>query len=300
MTPVLVFDIETVPHVDGIRTLRDLSADMPAADVAEKAFEERREKTGNDFLPLHLHQVVAISCVLRDRDSFRVWSLGEPQDDEKVLIQRFFDGIEKYTPQLVSWNGSGFDLPVLHYRALLHQVQGARYWDMGEEDREFKWNNYISRYHARHLDLMDLLAAYQPRASAPLDEVSQLLGFPGKIGMSGDKVWDTYQAGNIADIRAYCETDVVNTYLVYLRFQLMRGVYDEQRYQEECERVRSTLQQSKPDWQRGTEIDDCAENWPRPRANSRGSRPNAAASKLRSKYSRVVPTIACPRARKRT
>ncbi len=244
MVPVLVFDIETVPHVDGIRALRDLPPDLPAEEVAEQAFQERREKTGNDFLPLHLHRVVAISCVLRDRNSFRVWSLGEPQDDEKVLVQRFFDGIEKYTPQLVSWNGGGFDLPVLHYRAMLNRVPAARYWDMGEDDRDFKWNNYISRYHARHLDLMDLLAAYQPRASAPLDEIAQLLGLPGKIGMSGAKVWDAYQAGKIDAIRAYCETDVVNTYLVYLRFQLMRGVFDEKRCQDECALVRSTLQQS--------------------------------------------------------
>jgi len=244
MIPVLVFDIETVPHIDGIRALRGLPADLPAAEVAEHAFEERREKTGHDFLPLHLHRIVAISCVLRDRDSFRVWSLGEEQDDEKSLIHRFFDGIEKYTPQLVSWNGSGFDLPVLHYRAMIHHVQAIRYWDMGDDDREFKWNNYISRYHVRHLDLMDLLAAYQPRASAPLDELSQLLGFPGKVGMSGGKVWDAYQAGKLGDIRDYCETDVVNTYLVYLRFQLMRGKLDETRYQQECELVRSTLQQS--------------------------------------------------------
>ena len=244
MVPVLVFDIETVPHVDGLRLLRGLPPDVPDADVAEQAFQERREKTGNDFLPLHLHRVVAISCALRDRDSFRVWSLGEAQDDEKILIQRFFDGIEKYTPQIVSWNGSGFDLPVLHYRGMINHVQASRYWDMGEDDRDFKWNNYISRYHSRHLDLMDLLAAYQPRASAPLDEVSQLLGFPGKIGMSGGKVWDAYQAGKIGDIRAYCETDVVNTYLVYLRFQLMRGVFDQDQYQTECELVRATLQQS--------------------------------------------------------
>ena len=116
MTPVLVFDIETVPDIEGLCLLRDTPADMPAAEVAERAFEERREKTGSDFLPLHLHRVVAISCVLRDRDHVRVWSLGEPQDEERILIQRFFDGIEKYTPQLVSWNGGGFDLPVLNYR----------------------------------------------------------------------------------------------------------------------------------------------------------------------------------------
>ena len=250
MTPVLVFDIETIPDVEGIRSLRGLPADAPAAEVAEKAFEERREKTGSDFLAHHLHRIAAISCVLRDRDSFRVWSLGDPADEEKTLIQRFFDGIEKYTPQLVSWNGGGFDLPVLNYRGMINGVQAARYWDMGEDDRDFKWNNYISRYHSRHLDLMDLLAMYQPRASAPLDEIAQLLGFPGKVGMSGAKVWDKYQAGQIEAIRAYCETDVVNTYLVYLRFQLMRGILDEKRYEKECELVRTTLSQlPAPHWQ---------------------------------------------------
>ena len=141
-------------------------------------------------------------------------------EPEAALIQRFFDGIEKYTPQLVSWNGGGFDLPVLHYRSLVHGVQAQRYWEMGEEDREFKWNNYISRYHTRHLDLMDLLSLYQPRASAPLDEMAQLLGFPGKLGMGGSQVWEAFQRGEIAAIRNYCETDVVNTYLVFLRFQL--------------------------------------------------------------------------------
>jgi hypothetical protein len=241
MTPVLVFDIETIPDVEGLRLLRDLPPDLPDAEVAERAFEERREKTGSDFLPLHLHRVVAISCVLRDRDSVRVWSLGEPADAEKTLIQRFFDGVEKYTPQIVSWNGGGFDLPVLHYRAMRNRVQAARYWEMGDDDREFRWNNYISRYHARHLDLMDLLALYQARASAPLDEISQLMGFPGKIGMSGSKVWDAYQTGKIGDIRAYCETDVVNTYLVFLRFQLMRGILNDSQYERECALVRSAL-----------------------------------------------------------
>ena len=163
----LVFDIETVPDVDYGRRALDLEG-LGDAEVAAAMFALRREQTGSDFLPLHLHRVVAISCALRDNDAFRIWSLGEPGDPEQVLIQRFFDGIDKYTPQLVSWNGKGFDLPVLHYRALVNSVRAPRYWDMGEDDREFKWNNYISRYHARHCDLMDLLSLYQPRASAPL------------------------------------------------------------------------------------------------------------------------------------
>jgi predicted PolB exonuclease-like 3'-5' exonuclease len=244
MMPVLVFDIETIPDIDGLRKLHGLDAGIADKDVADMAFQLRRQSSGNDFLPLHLQRVVTIACALRDRDTFRVWSFGEPEDTEASLIQRFFDGIERYAPQIVSWNGGGFDLPVLHYRGLIHGVRAARYWDLGDDDRDFKWNNYISRYHMRHLDLMDLLALYQPRAAVRLDQIAQLIGFPGKLGMDGSQVWDAYQAGKIAEIRHYCETDVVNTYLVYLRFQMMRGALTGERYDAECAVVRTSLGKS--------------------------------------------------------
>ena len=113
----------------------------------------------------------------------------------------------------------------------------------GGEDRDFKWNNYLSRYHERHTDLMDVLAGYQPRASARLDEVAPLLGFPGKMGMSGAKVWDAFLGGDIEGIRNYCETDVLNTYLVYLRFELIRGHLTPQAYDKELKLLRDTLVQ---------------------------------------------------------
>ncbi|MFM6979109.1 MAG: 3'-5' exonuclease, partial [Methylophilaceae bacterium] len=109
---------------------------------------------------------------------------------------------------------------------------------------DFKFNNYISRYHTRHLDLMDVLALYQGRGNAPLDEIAQLCGFPGKLGMDGSQVWSAYQQGQIEAIRNYCETDVVNTYLVYLRFELMRGVINQDKYQQEVQLIRQTLAQS--------------------------------------------------------
>jgi predicted PolB exonuclease-like 3'-5' exonuclease len=244
MTPILAFDIETVPDVAGLRLLHGIDAKLGDRDVAEFAFRERRAHTGHDFLPLHLHRVVAIACALREGDTFRCWALGSADDGEGELIRRFFDGIEKYTPQLVSWNGGGFDLPVLHYRSLVYGVSAPRYWDTGDDDREFRFNNYISRYHSRHLDLMDLLSLYQGRASAPLDELARLLGFPGKLGMDGSQVWETFLAGRIADIRNYCETDAANTYLVFLRFQRLRGVLDEGRYRREVELARAALEKS--------------------------------------------------------
>ncbi|BCM24603.1 3'-5' exonuclease [Methyloradius palustris] len=241
MTPTLVFDIETVPDTEGIKTLLDLPDSTSAEDVANIALHKRRQHNGSEFLPLHQHRVVAISCALREGDSFKIWTLGSVDEPEGQLIQRFFDGIEKYTPNVVSWNGGGFDLPVLHYRGLIHGVQAPRYWDMGDDDREFKWNNYIGRYHMRHLDLMDLMAMYQPRANAPLDDLAKLCGFPGKLGMDGSKVWDAYKNGETQGIRDYCETDVANTYLVFLRFQLMRGALNSESYAHEISLVRDTL-----------------------------------------------------------
>jgi len=245
VVPTLVFDIETVPDIEGLRRLHDLDPKLSDHDVAEFAFQRRRAATGQDFLPLHLHRIAAIACALREGEGFRVWSLGAPGDGEADLIRRFYDGVEKYTPQLVSWNGGGFDLPVLHYRSMVHGVSAPRYWEMGDDDREFRFNNYINRYHTRHLDLMDLLALYQPRGYAALDDLARLCGFPGKLGMDGSKVWEAFHAGKIDAIRNYCETDVANTHLVFLRFQLLRGIYDTQRYRRECDLVRGTLEKSK-------------------------------------------------------
>ena len=246
MKPVLVFDIETIPDVPGLRRLHNLDPALSDAEVAELAFQQRRAQNGSDFLPHYLQRVAVISCALRAGKDLRVWSLAEPEQGEAEIIQRFFDGIEKFTPQIVSWNGGGFDLPVLHYRGMIHGVVAPRYWDLGDGDygdsRDFKWNNYISRYHTRHLDLMDLLAMYQPRANAPLDDLAKLIGFPGKLGMDGGKVWEAWQAGEIAGIRDYCETDVMNTYLVFLRFRLMRGELSRPEYDAEIEFVRAELQ----------------------------------------------------------
>ena len=238
---IFVFDIETIPDVKTGRKLYKLEG-LSDKEVADVMFHKRREETGDsDFLRLHLHRIVTISVVLQSRDMFKVWSLGEPEASERELIGRFYDGIDKFTPQLVSWNGGGFDLPVLHYRALLHGIAAPRYWETGDEDSNFRWNNYISRYHWRHTDLMDVIAGYQPRAFAPLDEIATMLGLPGKLGMSGAHVWERYLAGGIVDIRNYCETDVLNTYLIYLRFELMRGRLDPKAYDSECQKVRETL-----------------------------------------------------------
>ncbi len=239
----LVFDIETVPDVDFGRRLFGLEA-LPDAQVAKAMFARRRQNTGGDFLPLEQHRVVAISCALRKGDSFTLWSVGEPDTPEKDLVQRFFDGIAKFSPELVSWNGAGFDLPVLNYRALLAGAHAPRFWETGDEDRAFRYNNYLSRFHWRHLDLMDVLSGFTSRNRVSLANMASLLGLPGKLGFGGDQVWDAWQRGDRVGIRRYCETDVLNTYLIYLRFQLLRGGLTPEAHREELERVRQYLRSS--------------------------------------------------------
>ena len=123
-------------------------------------------------------------------------------------------------------------------------VRAERYWENGDDDTPFRWNNYLNRYHYRHTDLMEILAGFQMRARAPLNEIALLLGFPGKMGMDGADVWPSYLKAEIGAIRNYCETDALNTYLIYLRWELMRGRLSEDQYADECALVHDTLSQA--------------------------------------------------------
>lgn len=235
-----VFDIETVPDVSAGRRLLGLE-NLPDETVSDAMMALTKEATGQAFVKHHLHKIVAISVAFRQDKSFKVWSLGDLDADESELITRFFAGIDKYRPTLVSWNGCGFDLPVLHYRALYHGITAAQYFETGENDPSFKYNNYLNRYHNRHIDLMDTLAAFNQKSFAKLDEIAVLLGLPGKMGMSGNLVLENYLKGNLEKIRHYCETDVINTYLIYLRFQLMRGILSPDLYEHEIELTKTSL-----------------------------------------------------------
>ena len=232
-------------------------------ETAKAMLATRRIKVEDtNFLPLHQHQVIAISVVVRwDQNNFLIKSLGNLNSSESELIHAFFRAIEKI-PVLVSWNGSGFDLPVLQYRALIHGIVSATYWDTGDFDRDFKWNNYQSRFHKRHVDVMEVLSRFQPRASAALDEIAKLIGLPGKIGVGGANVFSAYCEGKLQEIRDYCEIDALNTYLIYLRFEYIRGNYSIKQYEEELLRTRNWLAESdkshfqeyKHEWQKNLDL----------------------------------------------
>lgn len=237
---VLVFDIETIPDVEAGRLLYQLG-ELDDAGVIRAMRQLRRQKVGHEFLPLHLHRIVAISVVRESEGVVIVRSLGTSASGEKELVSQFFRGLEHYRPTLVSWNGNGFDLPVLSYRALIHGIDASAYWETGDEIQSYRYNNYVSRYHWRHVDLMDVMAHFQLRGAAPLDEIAKLLRLPGKTGMHGSEVADAWLLGKFEEIRNYCDTDALNTYLVWLRFELIRGHLDEASYRERLFGLRQAL-----------------------------------------------------------
>lgn len=232
MNTKLVLDIETVPDAELGRALYGLDG-LDDGEVMRAMLHHYQQRTGLDFLPPIQHKVVAIAVVLRNDEGVRPLVLGKEDAKESDLIMRFFRGLEHYVPDLITWNGAAFDLPVLNFRALRHEIQAKTYWETGLKDRAFRFNNYLSRFHWRHTDLMDALSGFQVRGRPSLREASALLGLPGKNLLDGSNVMDAFLDGKLGEIRRYCLEDALNTFLVFLHFDYMRGNLSQDNLDEE-------------------------------------------------------------------
>ena len=227
---LLVFDIETVPDTDAVPNLTGFDApDIDARRAELERYHLDITDGRNPFPRQPFHRVVAISflraeieyagdteiCYLRE-----LRTGGTPDSPERDLVDGFFRFFERHKPRLVSFNGRGFDLPVLKYRAMAHGIAAPYLYSAGD-----KWNSYTARYASDwHCDLLEVLSDFGASARIKLNEVCAVMGFPGKFGVDGGKVAEMIDSGQVAAVRDYCETDVLNTYLVYLRTQLHRGI----------------------------------------------------------------------------
>jgi predicted PolB exonuclease-like 3'-5' exonuclease len=204
MTVVLAFDFETAPDTDAGRRLHGLTGSD--ADVALGPSPEA---------------------------SLRSWA----GDDERDLLARFLDRLRR-RPQLVSWNGSGFDLPVIRYRALLHGLAAGSLYGPAEQRQ---WESYAYRYGEAHVDLMDVLAGFGASPSQGLDEMARLAGLPGKTVASGDEVATLVFAGHWSRIERYVGLDAAQTLLLFLRWQAGRGRIGAATYVEALKALRAGL-----------------------------------------------------------
>lgn len=214
---LIVCDLETVP---------DLRAFAAANGLEGKPFDEVRAALGDKF-PKHLyHSIVCIGALVAERRDglWHVIASGAPhvgERSEKQLIEDFVAKIADLQAQLVTFNGTGFDLPVLRYRAMLNRVSAP-----GLSAR-----SYFNRYTEDAVDLCDVLASYSSNAKATLHEICRTFGLPGKPGeVDGGSVEELFRAGRLNDIAKYCETDIMNTYRVWLRYELFRGRLSQQEF----------------------------------------------------------------------
>lgn len=210
MAHVVAFDLETIPDLEAVSRIHGID---PHDD------ERAQEIVGEKFCKLPLHRVACIGALIAE-SSDKGWivrSLGAPHmgdRSEADLIGSFVDRLEELRPCLVSFNGSGFDLPVLRYRAMVNKLSAAGLYARG----------YFKRYSDDAVDLCDVLASFTTQGKCKLDELSRILGLPGKPdGVDGSKVAEYVATGRVQEVADYCETDVVNTYRVWLRYELMRG-----------------------------------------------------------------------------
>ncbi len=190
-----------------------------------RAMEIFKEKTGSEFLPVCFHRVVSISAVMADGFGrfLRVSTLDG--ENERVKIAKFLAFIEDFNPRLVSFNGRGFDLPMIMARAMCYDLSAAAYFETNDRDNnKSKWENYRSRYDGRfHLDLLDHISDFGAVRGLKLDHICASVGLPGKYDVHGDQVLQLYYAGEQAKIDEYCRSDVLNTYWLFLKYELLRG-----------------------------------------------------------------------------
>ncbi len=220
---ICIFDCETIPDTDLVR--KQFSLDGDDLSVTNQAFTLQEEKTGSSFLPVPFHQVVAISAVISDDfGKFeKVSSIGGK--DEEEMIAGFLQFIDKHNPKLVSFNGRNFDIPMLMVRAMKYNLSCPAFYDKDNQLLgKSKWDNYRYRFSDRfHVDLMDHISEFGAVRGLKLDLLCTMAGIPGKFDVSGDQVHSLYYEKKLDEIKEYCESDVLNTYWLYLKYELLKG-----------------------------------------------------------------------------
>ena len=223
--PILVFDIETIADIEAARRIYPQLASLNDADTLSALTAIRTQEAGHDFMRLPLQRIVCISALYIKDGKLSLFSLTADKFSEKDILAKFFRAFNdlKTLPQLISWNGSGFDIPVLIYRAMQYDLSAPWLFEEGERIKNMRFDNYVNRFHTRHLDLMDRFSQYGASRREAMDVVASLYGLPGKTDVDGSMVGDLVINGDWQTLSIYCESDVMNTWLIYLRWLRLTG-----------------------------------------------------------------------------
>jgi predicted PolB exonuclease-like 3'-5' exonuclease len=230
----VTFDLETVAD-EALVSAVDGEPGRSYGEALRRVLAERRARTGgrSDFLPLPYHRPVA-ACLLEAVDEGGVLRVADVsawtdrQSDEAEFLARTWDRLAGAA--LVTFHGKGFDVPVLELRSLKHAVPIPGWFAARRA-------GVIVEHH----DLKEILSAQGAAPPAPLDLYAKLVGLPGKEGVAGGDVQELYEQGELGRIAAYCMTDVVQTFLLFLRHRLVDGAITQDGYAESAALVRERL-----------------------------------------------------------
>ena len=231
--PILVFDIETVADVDAARRIYPQLAELNDADALSALTAIRMQEAGHDFMRLPLQRIVCISALYIKDGKLSMFSLTADKLSEQEMLAKFFRAFNdtKTLPQLISWNGSGFDIPVLIYRAMQYDLSAPWLFEEGERIKNMRFDNYVNRFHTRHLDLMDRFSQYGASRREAMDIVASLYGLPGKTDIDGSMVGALVNNDDWQTLSIYCESNVMNTWLIYLRWLRLTGQLSSQDFE---------------------------------------------------------------------
>ncbi len=240
-----MLDCETIPDIELVRASFEVDGDDLSA--SKQALAQQEAKSGNSFLPLPFHKIVAISAVFAD-DYGNFVKVGTfPGEEERQILEGFLDYLDRSNPKLVTYNGRTFDIPLIFMRALKYNLSCPAFFEKDNPQlNKNKWENYRSRYSEQfHLDLMDVIGHFGAVRGIKLDLLCQMSGIPGKYDVSGDQVMELFYQGEIDRIRQYCESDVINTFLLYLKYELLQGHLTLEQYKNQLNDMAQKLPQDK-------------------------------------------------------
>jgi len=240
----LVFDVESIADGDLIARTRYPGLGYSADQAIAMFRQELLDESGRDFIPhtYHIPISLVIAKLREDFSLIEIVSLDEPQYRPEMIARNFWLGWERYgQPTWVTFNGRSFDLPLMELSAYRYGISVPEWFNL--YDRTYSQNR--NRYNLEsHLDLHEILTNFGSTwFRGGLNLAAALVNKPGKIDVHGNMVLDLYRAGKKNEISEYCRCDVLDTYFVFLRLQVLMGRLTTEKESELTAATRSLLEQ---------------------------------------------------------
>ncbi|QWU80443.1 polysaccharide biosynthesis protein [Campylobacter novaezeelandiae] len=234
---ICIFDCESIPDTELIRKTLNLKGDD--LEISKKALELQKEQTSSEFLPLPYHKIISICAVITNSFGKFIKVNKIDGDDEQSMIANFFKFIDKYEPKLVSFNGKNYDMPLLVLRALKYNIKANTYLDTITD----KWNNYKTRFSEnKHCDLFEAFGSYR---GLKLDLICAMVNLPGKYEIHGNEVLELFYENKLEKIHEYCESDTLNTFMLFLKYEFIKGNINENDFIDSLNAMKEFLMQKK-------------------------------------------------------